>query len=379
MDINYVSKRDLLIDNIEKGLFFILSLSCALIGFPSEMSIVALGSYVVFLGLFSLFVFFNNGFKCKKYEAHYICIVVLFFLYSIFNSVVSYKNGYEIYDWLVSMVSVFSLFITITLIFSKLRADFIIKVVITVSFLWTLKVMAEVLQLIPFTSLLGIRITGVVIDSVMPYPLVAAVLTLFYLCDRYKFGYLLYAWFCFFIVIVGYKAVILLVGIATLVYFFCHRVDFYKILVLLILLSVFVWFGLYEYVILRFDSIGGGGDVIRINEVQEAMKLFEKSPLYGVGFGFSIPNSETAGLTKTYMHNSFVYLITSIGLTGLILYCLVLFGTCINNGRLNYLSLLLFLLVASSLTAASFKLFQFNYLLAVVLYINLKRSDLHEK
>ncbi|WP_226982270.1 hypothetical protein, partial [Vibrio navarrensis] len=72
MDINYVSKRDLLIDNIEKGLFFILSLSCALIGFPSEMSMVAMGSYVVFLGLFSLFVFFNNGFKCKKYEAHYI-------------------------------------------------------------------------------------------------------------------------------------------------------------------------------------------------------------------------------------------------------------------------------------------------------------------
>lgn len=378
MNVNF-NLRETFLDKTEKALFFLLSLACAFIGFPSEMSVPALVAYIFFLIAFGGVVLFNNGFKCSRYEAGYISIILLFFLYGMMNSLISYGNGYDFRDWLVSMVIILSLFITIAMIFSGLKVTYILNVVILVSFLWTIKVMYSVLQVIPIKSLLGIRITGVEIDAVMPYPLVAAVLTLFYLCDKNKIYYVLYAWFCFFIVIVGYKAVMAVVGLATVVYFLGGKISVSKIIFLIAISGLFISFGLYDYVLVRFDSIGGDGDRIRIEEVSAALKLFESSPFYGVGLGFSIPNTETAGLTKTYIHNSFVYLITSIGLFGLLIYSAVVLGSCLNRGKLNYLTMLLFLFLIASLTSAAFKLFQFNYLLVILLFLNLKRNEINDK
>ena len=359
---------------VEKVLFILLSLSCAFIGFPSEMSIPFLVMYLVcFAGLFWYVAF--PTIKCTLFEIRYVALILLYFLYCQVNFFIGYSNGFLAFDWLISMISVFSLFLTIALVFSNLKVDFVIKVVIFTSLIWSLKVFFEVLQHIPFSAILGIRITGVVIDSVMPYPLVAIILTLFYFCERNFIFYFLVLWFLIFIIMVGYKAVIALSAVAFIMFFFRKGIKISSLLIIMFTLFILLSLGLYEHVVTRFDSVGGSGDVIRLKEIEEALNLFYQSPSFGAGLGFSIPNSETVGHTKTYMHNSIIYLATSVGVVGFFIYLIILFSGVFNKSKINYITLTLILFLVSSITAASFKLFQFNYLLAVLLFLHLRRDE----
>jgi O-antigen ligase len=121
----------------------------------------------------------------------------------------------------------------------------------------------------------------------------------------------------------------------------------------------------------------------RVGEVRVAWALFQDAPLFGHGLGYQFATTDR-GLdignedTRRYIHNVFFYLLYATGLTGLAAYAALLVTPLrLTNTRQEafnaalsaapYAAVAAVAMTAYALTSATFRSFQYNILLALLL------------
>lgn len=186
----------------------------------------------------------------------------------------------------------------------------------------------------------GGRLTYYLQDSVVPYPYVGAILAVLLPGIGVGVRVLLVSIFLFFVFAVGYKMQILFLSVFFLFRAFSYRGLPRKIFTSLVLLFMLV--GIYicvgDYIVQRFSSIGGGGDQVRMLEIEYAWSIFQSNPLWGGGMGLDVPLSLTrptyaeqsdlwASDSVSYIHNFPLYLLMVGGLVFFVFFLLLLKST----------------------------------------------------
>lgn len=179
----------------------------------------------------------------------------------------------------------------------------------------------------------GGRLTFYLKDSVVPYPYVGVMLAVLLPGVGIALRALLVGVFLFFVFAVGYKLQILFLFGFFLFLVFCYpgviRKLFASLLLMFTLVTVF--FLADDYIIQRFSSIGGGGDQVRMLEIEYAWSIFQSNPLWGGGLGLEVPLSDTRpnyaeqgdlweSDSVSYIHNFPLYLLMVGGVTFFVLF-----------------------------------------------------------
>ena len=97
-----------------------------------------------------------------------------------------------------------------------------------------------------------------------------------------------------------------------------------SIFIMILILAITLYMGDYVYIILekRFGNLGSGSG--RTTLIYTMFELIASNPLFGVGWhNFRYYNNEITG-NYHYGHNTFLELLTELGLVGFFLYCLFL-------------------------------------------------------
>lgn len=363
--------------NLHEALYLLTSISLVFVDWIPEVSSV---SSIGFIALFSFSLCYWLLDKFRRKKILYLEIfVVVFLVYLLCNFFVALVNGVAVSGWVRAAIPVlvcaYSLFI-----FEMLRRSNIYYtawVLIVSAVLWSGFLLysnsIDVVQLIYDRS----RITGIEQAFVIPYPFLGAVLIL----TLYRLGVittLLLLYFAFLILVTGYKAQLALLVLAVLFYLYKEKISLMPlgtvvlglILVFFIISMLGVNVSAFEYVAMRFSSVGGAGDEIRIFEIFSALDIFSDAPFFGSGLGVEFPLKPDSVDTKNYIHNFFFYYLASIGVVGVLLMFILLYIAARRPGGLRpYFSGVLFsyaLLLLAALTAASFKLIHYNFFLAVL-------------
>lgn len=290
------------------------------------------------------------------------------FLFPIFGEV-SY------FSWVRSALPLSVLFYTLFLVryFDSERVCFLLDIFLVSALLWTVVVVIS-----GDINLYGImlnsgRITGADQNFSIPYPFLGALLVLYFGCYPITLRVGLFLWFSWLVILTGYKAQIIIIFFNVLVFLFFQVPRFVKLIasLALIALAPFLVIELREsalvaYVLTRFESIGGAGDSVRLFEIKEAIAIFQENPVFGGGLGADFPIEAGRPGVKNYIHNSIFYYLATTGALGiLVLSSILVRGLASASGykiKMIFLSLL-----ATTFTAASFKLVHFNFFLAFVL------------
>ncbi|WP_369959539.1 hypothetical protein [Pseudomonas benzenivorans] len=171
----------------------------------------------------------------------------------------------------------------------------------------------------------------------MPYPYVGVILAVLLPGIGVGVRVMLASIFLFFVFAVGYKIQILFLLVFFLFLAFSHRGLLRKIFISLALFFVLV--GIYmfvgDYIVQRLSSIGGGGDQVRMLEIEYAWSIFQSNPLWGGGLGLEVPLSLTRpGYVEqsdlwmsdsvSYIHNFPFYLLMVGGLVFFLFFLLLL-------------------------------------------------------
>lgn len=373
MNLNYysLSKAEIL--------FTVTALSCAMIGFPSNMSFLALGVFSLSVCFFTLFTLF----KCKKIvqqDIFFIFIIIITQIYLFSTFIQTINSGMPLPIFMTSIIGPSVLYFLLPLLLIKLDKAFLVKIMVLVSVFWCFKILIANATELPRIISGGIRLTAIDVESIMPFPLVGLILVLFspYINKRLQLP--LATFFLFINILVGYKAVIVLSFLCFLIFFIKGRSFYWAVIFTslgvgaILILMAFTPLG--DYLNSRYASLGTGGETVRLHEIKETFNVFSEKPIFGAGLGLKVDAPSSEELPRNYIHNILFYYLATTGIIGVLLLSVLVLSTFyLNNNRYNYASLGIVLLLASALTAASFKLVQFNYLLVILLYLNYKRGD----
>lgn len=331
-----------------------------------------------FMALFSICLL-SGCLRIKHVNDFWIWLLIV---YSMLSCGIGYLSGHEaieIAGGLLGVLAICSYF------FMRLpsrygKAATVERDVIFICLLWCLIIIIKSGGNIAGLFLSGGRLTYEMADSVLPFPLAGFALALF----SRNIGWVARTAYCsvFFIMIVavGYKAVILISLALILAYSMFYgklrdRIISSVVIMLLALLGVFIFFSYFpdfvSFLELRIESFGGKGDQVRINEIKHGFELFLNSPIFGNGLGLSFNSDDYIYSPKSFIHNSAIYILAVYGLFGAFIYFCIFSGVVRSMRRGGggvAFGVAILAVMASSLTAATFKLVQFNLLLGILLF-----------
>lgn len=356
-------------------------------------TVVFLFSYVVLLLLRTGFLI-DPVFELRRRG----WVIVLFVFFSCLSIVWLILHGGELEHWVRAIVPF--LFLVSWFHLPSLRrseCEALANWLLIATIVWVFKILVEAGFLVfSGSDVLQVRLTTRVVDSVLPYPLVAISLLVFWsggMLSRFRwialaFIVALYVW-------IGYRGGLLLV-IALISFGVFVRMSFLKSV---ILVSTFVLLmsllgvalsgvdGMFNDLISRFASIQEESEGIRALEWKYALSQWLSSPVIGLGLGWQVP-AEIAffGVESLpfempdsvgYLHSVVAYFLMSLGVVGLLLYLAIIRPivpkwTDFKQGSLFCASAIaLFVLFFFFLTQASFRQIQTTMMLVCLVKINL--------
>lgn len=316
--------------------FMLVSLSAlSYVPSPEQFSLYFFAMAYVLFALFSFI--FSDWWRSISHTC--IFLFLLAFLSVILNFFVSMAVDIQIGKW-------FRSFVPIMFFVSLLFAPFYLRVIgvrkVFLILLVSCFFYCAFLFIFNFDKFydfmrIGGRLTFYLQDSVVPYPYVGVILAVLLPGIKAVVRIVLSCVFLFFVFAVGYKIqIIFLFGFFLFLpfsYSGAQRKLFVFLALLIMLVGVFVFAG--DYIVQRFSSIGGGGDQVRMLEIEYAWSVFQSSPLWGGGLGLDVPLNLTrptyaeqselwASDSVSYIHNFPLYLLMVGGVVFFALFLILL-------------------------------------------------------
>lgn len=351
-------------------LVLILFFTLALLEWIPEINSIG---FIVFFGSLLLLMFFwlIDIFKKKEIYKKELTAIFLISTILLVNLIASTLNALNIIEWFRSSTFIF---IWIIILFfmrfgSRIRLDYLLTMFVCSSVFWIVfNLMKLNFSLISVFSNMS-RITYDNQNFLLPYPLALSLILL--LC--YKNNMLKYTLLIFSIIVViatGYKAHIIIIGLALVYYYVNGKIRYLFMSLLVTFPFIFLFEVIYSYIVIRFQGLGGEGDSLRLREVEVALEIFQKNPIIGSGLGqsFNIGLGWGSESEKSFIHNSVMYILATMGILGLSLILLFFVRVLLKKGP-NNIKVILLLLLLSTLSAASYKLIHFNIMLVLLSYI----------
>lgn len=316
--------------------FMLLSLSA--MSYVPSVEQVSLFVFVLGYVVFMLFGFFCSGWW-RASSLPWVLLFSLVLLVVATNFLMSAINGLSIAKWFRSFVP---MFFFVTLLFAPfyvrlLGSRKVFHILLASCFSYCAFLL--IFNLEKFTEFfqVGGRLTFYLKDSVVPYPYVGVMLAILLPSLGIVLRVALILLFLFFVFAVGYKLQLLfLFGFFVFMFFSSSglvRKLFIGLLMSFTLIGVF--FFASDYVTQRFSSIGGGGDQVRMLEIEYAWSVFASNPLFGGGLGLEVPLSFTrpnyaeqtdlwVSESVSYIHNFPMYLLMVGGSTFFVFFLMLL-------------------------------------------------------
>jgi O-Antigen ligase len=281
------------------------------------------------------------------------------------------------------------LFLGLWLVLGKCQrgeSERLTRAILFASVLWLLKIIVvSGWAAIQGESVWNTRLTLVVADAVLPFPLVVIPLLFFGpipTSRRLSLGLTLM--FLGVVLWAGYRSQIMIVAV---LFMFKILVDLKKLKVVNLLLTMIaIYFfitmlpgdySFLEAMRFRFHGLLNEHESSRVLEWHYVISQLESAPLIGKGIGWQVPSEITfAGIevpegfvvpeSVGYVHNFIGYFLMTLGILGLTLYSILQLLPWILAVRVSWARIAIMLLFAFCLVEATFRLVQFNILLLVL-------------
>jgi len=349
--------------------------------------------FALVLGIYSLYVVLTARLTLADRRSKFGLAFVLFCGISLFTLV---DNGYGLYEWFRAIIP-FAFFLTL-LYLPRLNADerrWLARTLFNACLIWLGKIIVQTILLVfEGSDVLSVRLTFRVIDSVLPFPLVAVPYLLF--VDR-SFSNLV-RWSLLMLILymyvwIGYRAGLVLIALVFLFYTFINlkRFGVIQIGLLSMMVAGLISMGAFSSFSLldRFDSLSQERDSSRELEWVYAIEQFRSSPIIGKGLGWQVPaditfygvedTEGTQAASVGYVHSAIAYFAMNLGLIGLLLYLgTVMPSLAIRRGDdlMLFSSVALGLLLLYGSTQASFRLIQTVLMTVALIKINAMPTQL---
>ena len=343
--------------------------------------------FATVMGFCLLLWLFDVVYSSSISKSEIVCILLLTSIL-LNNALVNATYGGSYSAWFRSgiFLILWYLFIFFLRFYNKIRLDFLISSFVFSSILWIIVQLLATSTSIFLVILTGARLTYFNANFILPYPLFAVLLSLLLLRSNiYKL--ILLVFLIIVIIAAGYKAHILLFAIA-LAYYILKEVRLKKLLMLVFLIPIALYFAstldiLTNFILDKLNTIGNDSDEFRIREWESAIDIFLNHPLFGAGLGkeFYTGIMEEGESSRPFIHNSILYLLSTLGIFNSLIIFIFFLKLFLLKGS-NSVKLILIIMLASTLSAASYKLIHFNIMLmilSVILlkYNNYKQENLH--
>lgn len=382
---NYSNSSFGAIDTRVRNFGYVL-LASALMSFIPKINI-GTGIFGLVFVYFIFHSFIVGGIKVSGARAK-ICLA--FLIYCVISLYVLVTSGFGLPEWsraVVPFLFFFSLFLLPKLSDSERR--WLASMLFKASMLWAAKIMAETAILVlQGSDVLSVRLTFRVIDSVLPFPLVAVPYLLFVKTDlKPYFKWVLLFMMIYLYVWIGYRGGLALLASAILLFTFVNfrRFGILQVLLMFGLVFALVSVGAFDSFSLleRFDSLAVERDGSRAAEWTYAMAQFAASPLVGWGLGWPVPADiaflgvEDADGTQAasvgFVHSVFAYLAMDLGVIGILLYFGFIFPRMPGKSTddlVFFSSVTIILLLLFCNTQAAFRQIQTVLMIVTLLKIN---------
>lgn len=313
--------------------------------------------------------------------------LVTFLMYATASAIWALVGGVKPGDWIQGIFPF--LFLGLWLILGKSEhgeAERLTRAVLVASVLWLLKIIV----LAGWAAVQGepvwnTRLTLIVADAVLPFPLVVIPLLFFGPVPTSRSLSLgLSLLFLGIVLWTGYRSQILIVGA---LFIFKSLADLKKLkvgntLVILMAIIVFSTVLTSEYSFLeglrsRFQGLSNEQESSRVLEWRYAISQLESSLLIGKGMGWQVPSEITfKGIevpegfivpeSVGYVHNFIAYFLMTLGILGLVFYAVLQLLPWIVGSKTSWARIAITVLFVFCLVEATFRLVQFNILLLVL-------------
>ena len=361
-------------------MLFILFLSISQLEWiPLFSSISTIAVVIVFILCMAMWLL--DVVKEKKiYKKELVCIYLIS-LILLNNALIVSFNEINLTTWLRSAVFIIIWFLFLYFLrFSKfLRLEFVVVSFILSGFLWIFINLIRTDYSILDVFLNGTRLTYYNQNFILPYPLILSLFILLLIKDSLN-KYILLAIAFIVMVSTGYKAHILLFGLALSYYVFTRKMLKVFIFLLIVFPIIFYFVDSWDYIFNRFRGVGGDSDQLRLQEWESALNIFSENPIFGAGLGkeFYIGSGwEGMEVNRSYIHNSLLYLLATLGIFNTSLIIAFLLKLFLAKKR-SEVKVILLLLLVSTLSAASYKLIHFNIMLMVIAFLLLNSHKREE-
>lgn len=264
--------------------------------------------------------------------------------------------------------------------------SYVARAILFASVVWLIKILS--LAAVAYFDGLGVhtmRLTLTVVDSVLPFALVAIPILCFADTGLSKTSRLiLIALFLLVVVWSGYRSMLLIIA-AMLLYASLKRFGIGKTLavIALSLAGIGIWDqqlsdeSMLGQLRSRFETVEDEIYSGRALEWQYALEQFRDSPIVGRGFGWQVPSWITfEGMvlpddfeipdSAGYVHNFIAYFLMDVGIIGAVLYILLLLGSLASGWKTIWIRIAILALMTFCLVEATFRLIQFNLLLVAI-------------
>lgn len=318
--------------------------------------------------------------------------VILFLFYSLVSLLVLIYGGYGFPEW--SRAIVPFLFLGALFFLPQLNEDerrYLAFALLVASLVWMVKIFIEAgIGQMAGKNVFGSRLTFNVIDSVLPFPLVAIPYLLFVksrLPTIVRWGLLamliyLYVW-------IGYRGGLIIVAGCFAVFSLANlrRFGLLQILGLLAIVVAIGSLGVLDDMQLadRFETLSNEQDSSRALEWSYAFEQFASSPVVGKGIGWQVPAEITFyGVGNTdgeqaaqvgYVHTSLGYFAMTMGVIGIVLYYFITLPRSFKitgDDILVFSSVALAMLFFFCLTQATFRLVQTVLMMVALIRLNVR-------
>lgn len=178
---------------------------------------------------------------------------------------------------------------------------------------------------------LSYRITLLDFNTLSPVPLLVFALLMFIWISRKSPYVFMLIIFSFVGILLPLTRSYILAALFILVIGFVYLIKKVYLSKFIILLSTVLLGGiigsslqLFQAIVSRFDQVTEGDQNVsqRFNEYQLAVTEFEKSPIFGKGLGAEF--SERNGIFVNYIHNFYFYILSNLGLFGILILIIIL-------------------------------------------------------
>jgi O-antigen ligase len=354
----------------------------------------------IFVFSYFFFLFIGNGFWLDKNAVliRRAWLIVIFLFLCTFSVIWLINNGGQLDHWaraIIPFLFLLSWFHLPTL--RVVECEALAYWLLLATAIWALRILIEAIWLASAGSdVFQVRLTNRIVDSVLPYPLVAITLLIFWgsnLIPKFRLLALmslivLYIW-------IGYRGGLIIV-LTLLLLGVLAKIHFTKLFLFALPLSFFVIViglnfvdadGVINGLVSRFSSLGEESEGIRALEWKYALMNWLDSPIFGKGLGWQVPADvaffgivdpefempENVG----YLHSVAAYFLMNLGIIGLLLYlfiikpCLPKWSGLKKDRLQEACAVALIVLFLFFLTQASFRQIQTTMMIVCLLKINL--------